>query len=138
MTAAKTAVSLLSKMPKGSFLAAQESANSLYGAYLSYKTTAQTEQTKRQAIAAWRDVKVQELTNQRAILEEFMKETFKERAAMIGGFFNALDKAVETGNDTLLEQSVSAILSMAKESPLLKAKDLMDAMKNPDVRVIDI
>lgn len=67
-----------------------------------------------------------------------MKETFKERAIVIEGFFDKLDKAIETGNDDLLEKSIDGILSIARQSPLLEAKAIMDAMRNPDVKIIDI
>ena len=67
-----------------------------------------------------------------------MKETFKERATVIEGFFEKLDEAIESGNDNLLEKSIMGILTIAKHSPLLQAKDLMDAMRNPDVKVIDL
>ncbi|TDN43319.1 hypothetical protein C7389_1413 [Azoarcus indigens] len=110
----------------------------LYSAYFNYKNVALVEGTKREAIAAWRDVKLSELTNQRELLEQFMKETFKERATVIEGFFEKLDEAIESGNDNLLEKSIMGILTIAKHSPLLQAKDLMDAMRNPDVKVIDL
>lgn len=129
---------LLKKLPAGGLNAAQQSMETLYSAYFNYKSVAQVEGTKREAIAAWRDVKLGELSNQRELLEQFMKETFKERATVIEGFFEKLDEAIESGNDNLLEKSIMGILTIAKHSPLLQAKDLMDAMRNPDVKVIDL
>ena len=129
---------LLKRLPAGGLSAAQQSMETLYSAYFNYKSVAQVESTKREAIAAWRDVKLHELTNQREVLEQFMKETFKERASVIEGFFEKLDQAIESGNDNLLEKSIMGILTIAKSSPLLQAKDLMDAMRNPDVKVIDL
>jgi hypothetical protein len=129
---------LLKKLPAGGLNAAQQSMETLYSAYFNYKNVALVEGTKREAIAAWRDVKLSELTNQRELLEQFMKETFKERATVIEGFFEKLDEAIESGNDNLLEKSIMGILTIAKHSALLQAKDLMDAMRNPDVKVIDL
>lgn len=134
----KNAAMVLKRAPSVSLSAAQESVQMLYGAYLDYKKIVVAEETKREAIKSWRDTKLTELTNQREILELFLKETFKEREILIEGFFDTLDKAIETGNDSLLEKSIDGILSIAKQSPLLEAKALMDAMKNPDVKVIDI
>ena len=129
---------LLKKLPVGGLNAAQQSMETLYSAYFNYKNAALVEGTKREAIAAWRDVKLSELTNQRELLEQFMKEIFKERAIVIEGFFDKLDEAIESGNDNLLEKSIMGILTIAKHSPLLQAKDLMDAMRNPDVKIIDL
>ena len=139
MTAiANKAGKLLKKLPAGGLKAAQQSMETLYGAYFNYKSVAQIEGTKREAIAAWRDVKLGELTNQRELLEEFMKETFRERASVIEGFFEKLDQAIETGNESLLDKSIMGIITIAKHSPLLQAKDLMDAMRNPDIKIIDL
>lgn len=139
MTAlAAKAGTLLKKLPAGGLNAAQQSMETLYNAYFNYKSVAQVEGTKREAIAAWRDVKLSELSNQREILEHFMKETFKERATVIEGFFEKMDQAIESGNDNLLEKSIMGILTIAKHSPLLQAKDLMEAMRSPDVKVIDL
>ena len=139
MTAlAAKAGTLLKKLPAGGLNAAQKSIETLYSAYFNYKNVAQVEGTKRQAIATWRDANLTELTNQRELLEQFMKEIFKERATVIEGFFEKLDQALESGNDNLLEKSIIGILTIAKHSPLLQAKNLMDAMRNPDVKVIDL
>jgi len=139
MTAlAAKAVTLLKKLPAGELNAAQQSMETLYSAYFNYKCVAQVESTKREAISAWRDVKLGELTNQRELLERVMKETFKERATVIEGFFEKLDQAIESGNDSLLEKSIMGILTIAKHSPLLQAKDLVDAMRSPDVKTIDL
>lgn len=122
------------KHPDAAMLAFQ----SLYNAYFSYKGTTQVETTKREAIAAWRDVKLNELNSQRELLEQFMKETFKERAVIIDGFFERLDEAIESGNDSLLEKSILGIISVAKHSPLMQAQELVEAMRSPDVKIIDI
>jgi hypothetical protein len=138
MLSIKNATMALKRAPSISLSAAQESVQKLYGAYLDYKNVVAAEETKREAIKSWRDTELTELKNHREILELFLKESFKERGMVIEGFFDTLDKAIETGNDSLLEKSIDGILSIARQSPLLEAKALMDAMKNPDVKVIDI
>lgn len=134
----KSAAMVLKRAPSISLSAAQESVKMLYGAYLDYKKIVAVEETKREAIKAWRDTRLTESANQREILELFLKEIFKERGAGIDGFFNELDKAIDTDNDSLIEKSIAGILSIVRQSPLLEAIALMDAMKNPDVKVIDI
>lgn len=125
-------------LPLSPVNAAGDSFKMLVDAYSSYKNTVQIEKTKRVAIEAWRETKVHELNNQREILELYLKETFKERAKNIEGFFATLDKGIESGNDNLIEQSIGAILSIAKQSPLAEARELMIAMRDPNVRSIEI
>ena len=137
----KKAASLLTQvkaLPLPQVNAANDSFKMLVDAYSNYKHTVQVEKTKRTAIEAWRETKVHELNNQREILEIYLKETFKERAKNIEGFFATLDKGIESGNDNLIEQSIGAILSIAKQSPLAEAKELMVAMRDPNVRTIEI
>lgn len=131
------AASVLKKTPAG-LSAAQQSMETLYKAYFDYKKVVQVESTKREAISAWRDVKLNELSNQRELLEKFMKKTFNERANVIEKFFEGMDRAIENNDDNLLDKSIMGIVEIAKSSPLLQVKELMDAMRNSDVKVIDI
>ena len=128
----------VAKLPVGAINSAGESLRLLQESYFSYKKIAETEKTKRTAIAAWRDTKILELTNQREILEKYLTLTFKERAKNIEGFFNVLDEGIKNGNDKLIEQSIGAILEVARQSPLEGAKELISAMNNQDIKVIDI
>ncbi len=128
----------ISKLPVNHINAAGDSLKMLAGAYLKYKETSEIEKTKRAAISAWRDTKVLELNNQKEILELYLKESFKERALNIEGFFETLDKGIASGNDDLIKQSIGAILSIANESPISNAANLMAAMRNPDIKEIEI
>lgn len=118
--------------------AAHESCRLLFKAYLDYKNVVQVEKTKRKEIGAWRDQQLAQIERERHILELYLLEVFKERAKTIGAFFEKLDVAIDRGDDKLLEQSIGAILTIVKESPLAQAKGLIQAMQNDDVRVIDI
>ena len=71
VTITTKAGTLLKKLPAGGLNAAQQSMEALYRAYFNYKSVVQVESTKRDAIAAWRDVKLEELANQRELLEQF-------------------------------------------------------------------
>lgn len=133
-----TILDSVSKLPSGHLNAAATSFQMLVEAHYQYKTTVQVEKTKRAAISAWRDTKVLELNNQKEILELYLKELFKERAKNIEGFFDALDKGIATGNDHLIDQSLGAILAIAKQSPLAEAETLMMAMRDPNVKSIEL
>lgn len=125
-------------LPIGHLNSANNSLSMLVDAYSNYKNTAQIEKTKRTAITAWRDTKTTELNNQRKVLEEYLKLTFKERSTNIEKFFDVLDKGIESGNDNLIEKSIEGILAIAKDSPLTGAQELMNAMRDPNVRSIEI
>ena len=133
-----TLITNAKSLPLSQVGAANDSFKMLVDAYSNYKTTVQVEKTKRTVIEAWRETKVLELNNQREILEIYLKETFKERAKNIEGFFATLDKGIDSGNDNLIEQSIRAILAIAKQSPLAEAKELINAMRDPNVRSIEI
>lgn len=133
-----TVLAKIDKFPITPINAAGDSLKTLVDAWSNYQNTAQIEKTRRAGITAWRDTKVLELNNQKEILELYLKETFKERAKNIEGFFAALDKGIESGNDELIEKSIGAILEVSKQSPLAQAKELLVAMRDPDVKSIEI
>ena len=128
----------VSKLPADHVNAAGDSLKMLADTYLKYKEVSEIEKTRRVAISAWRDTKVLELKNQREILELYLKESFKERARNIEGFFDALDKGIATGSDELIKQSIGGILSIAKESPTSNAANLLKAMRDPNIKEIEI
>lgn len=138
LTVIKSLPTTFKKLPLAPINAANESLNVLVKAYSDYKITAQLEKTKRTAIIAWRDTKTTELNNQRGVLEEYLKLTFKERSTNIEKFFDVLDKGIESGDDSLIEKSIAGILSIAKDSPLAGARELMIAMRDPSVKSIEI
>ena len=138
LTVIKSLPTTIKKLPMGHLNAANGSLNMLVEAYSNYKSTAQLEKTKRTAIVAWRDTKTTELNNQRGVLEEYLKLTFKERSTNIEKFFDVLDKGIESGDDSLIEKSIAGILSIAKDSPLTGARELMIAMRDPNVKSIEI
>lgn len=107
-------------------------------AWSDYKKTVEVEATKRTSIDAWRDTRLADIQAKKDLLELYLKETFKERAGMIQGFFDTLDKGIEKGDDQLINHSMTAILNIANQSPLAQAKDIMLAMHDPNVQSIEI
>ena len=125
-------------LPINPIAVADESLKMLVNAWANYKNTVEVETTKRTAISAWRDTKVAQIDSQRQVLESYLAHAFKERASMIHGFFDVLDKGIENGDSNLVNSSIAAILSVAKESPLSQAKEIMAAMYDPNVDCIEI
>ena len=102
-----------------------------------YKKIAAQEKTKREVIGAWRDVRLAELKNQQEILRLYLENTFKERRKMIDGLFEALDKGMEAGNIHVIDTAINGIVNIAKDSPLKQVDNLIAALKNDNVKVID-
>ena len=125
-------------MIKSTVSAAAQSLETMVAAYTDYKKTVAIETTKRVAISAWRDTRLAEINSQKEILEKYLSARFTERSHTIQGFFHALDKGLETGNNQLISHSMTAILNIASQSPLAEAKEIMLAMHDPNVKSIEI
>lgn len=106
-------------------------------AYADYKTICQTEHTKREAIAAWREVQLTKTNNQREFLESYLKERFAERRHVINEMFERLDKGIESDNPELITTAMSAIENTVKSSPLQEAGQVLMAMNDPTVDKIE-
>ncbi len=102
-----------------------------------YKKIAAQEKSKREAVKAWKDVRLTELKNQKEILRSYLEEIFKERRYMIDGLFEALDKGIEANNLDVINGAIGGIINVAKESPLQQVDKLMLSLQNDDVKVIE-
>ena len=114
-----------------------EGFNMLVQAYTGYKTICQIEHTKREAIAAWREVQVTKTNNQREFLESYLKERFAERRHVIDEMFQRLDQGIENDNPELISMAMSAIENTVKSSPLQEASQVLLAMNDPTVDKIE-
>ena len=117
--------------------AATSSFTRILEAHNEYKKIAAQEKTKREAIGAWKDVRLKELKNQQEILRLYLENTFRERREMIDGLFNALDKGIEAGNINVIDTAINGIVNIAKDSPLQQIDKLILSLKNDDVKVIE-
>jgi hypothetical protein len=139
MTSGKAILSTLPKtLPAVPLNTVGSSLQMLVTAYQDYQRIAEEQKTKRAAVAAWERVRTEELRQQRTLLETYFTGVFEERRHVIEGFFATLDRAIDSGNDALLTQSISGILAVARQSPLAEAAQLLEAMRNPNVNVIDV
>lgn len=109
----------------------------LLDSFNQYQEIKQRELTNREAIRANRDIELARIKGQKELLELYLREIFKERRAMLDHMFKSLDKGLETGNMDIIGASLHSILSIAKESPLTQARQIMVDMKNPDIKSID-
>ena len=109
----------------------------LVNAYADYKTVCQTEHTKREAIASWKEVQLTKTNNQREFLESYLKERFAERRHVIDEMFQRLDQGIESDNPELISMAMSAIENTVKSSPLQEASQVLMAMNDPTVDRIE-
>lgn len=130
---------LISKLPiKPSPLALTESYKILVEAHNDYKKTVEVETTKRHAIAAWKENRLTDLENRRAILESYLIQNFSERRFMIEEMFQRLDQGIAAGNDQLIGGALGAIVSIASQSPLSNVDKLIGDINNDDIDFIEI
>ncbi len=118
--------------------AAVEGLSMLLTAFNDYKKTVEIERTKRSQIAAWRDTEIERIRSQREALESYLREVFKERKKLIEELFERMDRGIESGDDHLVSGCLSSIISVAKDSPLRGAYEMMQKMSDPNVKIIDI
>ena len=98
------------------------------------------QKTKREQIRANTDVAIKQIEVVRDTIQIYLEKTFDERRYLFEREFQLVDKAIESGNTILLEQSLASITSLAKESPFKGLSDFAKAQKelsNPGT-VIDV
>ena len=110
----------------------------VYNAWVENVKIHEEEEAKRVEIRARKEVDLERIRAQKAILENYLENTFSERKAVISGMFMALDKGIEANNNELIQQSLGAIVSIAKESPLAGIQSLVSDFNDPSVKSITI
>ncbi len=110
----------------------------LAAAYGDYKKLVQIEETKRHEISAKRDVALERIRAQRDVMESYLSKIFEERQGVIHNLFERMDQAIESGNNELLDKTMSGVLDYAKTSPLAQAIQFMSDMNNENVDHIEI
>lgn len=117
--------------------AAHDALSLMINAYSEYKKVAAQEETKREAITAWKEARLAELNNQKEILHSYLEHSFKERRHMIDGLFETLDKGIQANDANIITNAMSGIINIAKESPLQQVDKLMLALQDKDTKVIE-
>ena len=83
-----------------------------------YFRTLTEEETKRQAIAANRDVLIARITAEKATILAYFSERFAERRAALDEFFELLHHAVESKDNHQLNVALAGILGVIQDNPL--------------------
>lgn len=124
-------------IPKPSPEMAFESFKMLMEAHHNYKMTVQTETTKREAIKAYKDIKVAKHEKEANFLKDYLNHTFQERKYHIDSMFERLDQGIESGNMELVNMAMQSITAVVKSSPLQEADKVIAAMNDSNVEKIE-
>ena len=84
------------------------------------------QETIRTEIRANAAVEIKKINTTANLIRDYLNRSFDERAGLFDNYFTIVDKALETGDNTLLAQTLQSINSLASSSPF---KDLADINK---------
>ena len=84
------------------------------------------QKTIRAEIRANATVEITKINAMADMVRDYLKQSFDERAGLFDNYFSVLDKALESGDNTLVAQTLQSINSLAASSPF---KDLADLGK---------
>ena len=84
------------------------------------------QKTIRAEIRANATVEITKINAMADMVRDYLKRSFDERAGLFDNYFSVLDKALESGDNTLVAQTLQSINSLATSSPF---KDLADLGK---------
>jgi len=110
----------------------------LYDVYKENHKVSEIENTKRSNIQALKEVEIEKIKSQKEILKEYFENVFEERKNNFENLFDLLDKGIDSNNSSLIEQSLNAIITIAKDSPLNQINKLKSDFNNPNIKEIEI
>lgn len=97
----------------------------------------QQEETKREAIRAYRDVELKKLKNQKKNFEQYINYVFQERRINFDKFFQQLDIAIETDNMELANIVMAGIIQQIQNSPLQGVQELLIQVNDSNCKHIE-
>lgn len=115
----------------------------LISAYKDYNQIKQVETTKREMIYAQRDVAISRIQAQKEILQQYLKNSFSERANNFSKMFDLLDNGLIAKDDKLIAMAMSLIVKQMEKNPLdginqLMSCNVIEQINDPNVDCIDI
>ena len=102
-----------------------------------YFRALQEEETKRQIIAANRDVLVSRINAERDVILAYFGERFAERRVALDELFGTLRHATANGDNEQLVAALGGILAIIQQNPLDDFETFKKKLKEPDY-VIEI
>lgn len=146
MSTSKSIVTAASKITKSGKAAGNalpitkilEDYTDILSAWQHYSTTKEVERTKRANIAANKEISLAAIRAQEKTLRYALKNTFQERAKNFDEFFKILDRGMKNNDDKAINAALSMIISQIKENPMREAVQMMQDIKNPNIKEIEL
>lgn len=114
------------------------SASDLFNAWSEFKKIQETEITKREQIAADREVRLTAIRESADALRTLINKTFEERGKNFDQFFALLEQGFENDNDKQINAALALIVEQTKVNPMGQAAELISQINDPNVKFIDI
>lgn len=114
------------------------SASDLFNVWSELKKIQETEITKREQIAADREVRLTAIRESADALRTLINKTFEERGKNFDQFFALLEQGFENDNDKQINAALALIVEQTKVNPMGQAAELISQINDPNVKFIDI
>jgi hypothetical protein len=117
------------------FVSPTQCLNDIVRAWTDYLQIVEEEKTKRSEIDAWGKVTIAEIEAKREFLIGYLDRSFDERAINFQSLFEAVDRAISSGDDRQLGITLNAIVDLAQSNPFKELADLSKvkaALDDPD------
>ncbi len=97
-----------------------------------YLQLRQREVSKRAEIEAYTTLETARIQGAERILHDYFRQVFAERKTNFEELLSRFDRATEAGDATAMSQTLSAVVSLAGQSPLAALTDLGELRKVVD------
>lgn len=124
--------SKLSKLPLGNPKEVLDTIKTLGEAANDAIKFCQIQETKRESIRAQRDIIIHRIDKTADLVRVYLDKTFDERRSQFDKYFSLVDRAIETGDQNLLDATLQNIQSLSASSPFRDLKSLGEAINNPN------
>lgn len=114
------------------------SAADLINAWSEFKKVQETEITKREQIAADREVRLTAIRESADTLRILINKTFEERGKNFNEYFALLEQGFKNDNDKQINAALAMIIEQTKVNPMVQAAELITQINDPNVKFIDI
>ena len=101
-----------------------------------YMATVQCHETRRQEIAAYHDIIIHALNQERDVILAYFNHTFAERRLVLEQCFDLMDKSIETNDHASLNLALTSILGVIHENPLKDFETFRRRMSEPGFEIV--
>lgn len=105
---------------------------SMYTVYSDYQKIRETEKSARVEIEARKEVALEQIRSQRAIMERALKDQFKIRRDGLEATIHALDEALKAGNLDALHMILDTVAKLVEQSPFKDIADMRAQLSEKD------